>query len=173
VNPEIKKILFASDLHETARHVFSYAAIEATRHGASMVLLHVMEDTPENVEAKVEDMFGRERWREIQASKVRSAREILIGKRTAFDMIRGALADFCADVKGDDPRCSFDAQEILVVQGEVAEEILKTAADKACDLIIMGAHKGVFGKNAISSVIKAVLNGTKVPVLIVPPPKAR
>jgi nucleotide-binding universal stress UspA family protein len=169
--PEIKKILFATDLNENARHAFAYAASEATRHGARMVLVHVMEETPGNIEAQLEELFGAERWREMQANKVRTARDIIIGKRTAFDMIRRALADFCADASADDPRYSFDAQEILVLQGEVAEEILKAAADKGCDLIVLGAHEGLLGRTALGSVAKAVLHGTKVPVLIVPPAK--
>ncbi|MHB8764739.1 MAG: universal stress protein [Deferrisomatales bacterium] len=158
--PEIKKVLFATDLSGDARHAFAYAASEATRHGAGMVLLHVIEKTPASIHAQ------------MQQAQERSARDIIIGKRTDFDVIRRALAEFCADANAGDARCSFEAQEILVQQGAVAEEILKTAAAKGCDLIVLGAHQGLLGKTALGSVAKAVLHGAKVPVLIVPPPKA-
>lgn len=168
--PEIKKILFATDLSENSRHAFAYAASEATRHGASMVLVHVVEKAPGSIHAQLEGLFGAEKWREMQEAHERTARDIIIGKRTDYDIIRRALADFCADANAEDPRCSFEAQEILVVQGEVAEQILKTASDKGCDLVVLGAHKGLLGKTAVGSVAKAVLHGARVPVLVVPPP---
>jgi len=169
VIPEIKKVLFATDLSDNARHAFSYAASEATRHNAGMVLVHVIEKTPGSIHAQLEGLFGAEKWREMQENQERTARDIIIGKRTDFDVIRRALADFCADANADDPRCAFEAQEILVKQGDVAEEILKTAAEKGCDLIVLGAHKGLLNKTALGSVAKAVIHGSRVPVMVVPP----
>jgi nucleotide-binding universal stress UspA family protein len=170
--PAIKKVLFATDLTDNARHAFYYAASEATRHSAGMVLLHVIDKSPRSVEAQLEGLFGADQWRAMQDGHERTARDIIIGKRTDFDVIRRALADFCADANAGDPQCSFEAQEILVKQGDVSEEILKTAAEKGCDLIVLGAHKGLLGKTALGSVAKAVLHGAKVPVMIVPPPAA-
>jgi len=172
VIPEIKKVLFATDLSKKARHTFAYAASEAIRHGAGMVIVHVFEKTPGGIDAQLEGLFGAEKWRQLQEAQERTARDIIIGKRNDFDMIRRALAHFCVDANADDPRCALAAQEILVRQGVVAEEILKAAAEKACDLIVLGAHKGMLGKTALGSVAKAVLHRAKVPVLIVPPPEA-
>ncbi|MHB8765462.1 MAG: universal stress protein [Deferrisomatales bacterium] len=170
--PTIKKILFATDLSENARLAFSYAASEATRHGAQMVLIHVIEKTPDSVQAQLEGLFGAEKWHEMQEAQKRSARDIIIGKRTDYDLITQALADLCASANSGDSRCSFEAQEILVKQGAVAEEILKAAAERGCDLIVLGAHKGLLGKTSLGGVAKAVLHGAKVPVLVVPPAAA-
>jgi len=43
--PEIKKILYATDLSEGARRAFGYAASIANRFGAGVTTLHVIEDT--------------------------------------------------------------------------------------------------------------------------------
>lgn len=169
---EIKKVLFATDLSDNARNAFAYAASVASRHGAAMVLIHVIEKAPGSIHAQLETLFGEEKWREMQEEHERSARDVIIGKRTDFDVIRRALADFCADANADDPRCSFEAQEIVIVQGDVAEAILKTAAEKACDIIVLGAHKGLLGKTAVGGVAKDVLHRSRVPVLVVPPPQA-
>lgn len=171
--PEIKKVLFATDLSDNARHAFAYAASEATRHGAVMVLIHVIEKSPANAEAELKGLFGEDQWRQMQEAHERTARGVLIGKRTDYDVIRQALADFCADANTGDDRCSFEAQDILVQQGgDVAEEILKAAAEKKCDLIVLGAHRGMFRRTAIGKVTKAVLQRAGIPVLVVPPPKA-
>ena len=42
--PNIKMILYATDLSESARHAFGYAASLADRYGAKIVILHVIED---------------------------------------------------------------------------------------------------------------------------------
>ena len=42
--PEIKKILYTTDLSQNARHAFSYAASIANRYGAGVTILHVLED---------------------------------------------------------------------------------------------------------------------------------
>jgi nucleotide-binding universal stress UspA family protein len=136
-----------------------------------MVLLHVIEKAPGSIHAQLEGLFGAEKWREMQENHERTARDVIIGKRTDYDVIRRALADFCADANAGDARCSFEAQEILVKQGDVAEEILRTATETGCDLIVMGAHTGLLGKTAVGGVAKDVLHGAKVPVLVVPPPE--
>lgn len=170
--PEIKKILFATDLSENSRNAFFYAASEATRHGAGMVLLHVLERAPGSIDAQLEGLFGPEKWHEMQKEHEQNARKVLIGKRSDYDVITGALAKFCEDANAEHGQCSFEAQEIMVRQGNATSEILKVAADEKCDLIVLGAHKGLLGKTAVGSVVKAVLHEARVPVLVVPPAKS-
>jgi len=42
--PQIKKILYATDLSENARYAFAYAASLANQYGAGVTILHVLED---------------------------------------------------------------------------------------------------------------------------------
>jgi nucleotide-binding universal stress UspA family protein len=46
MKPEIKKILFASDLTENARRAFAYALRIAECNAAAIVIFHVVEDMP-------------------------------------------------------------------------------------------------------------------------------
>jgi len=42
--PQIKKILFTTDLSKQTRHAFNYAVGLANQYGASLTILYVMED---------------------------------------------------------------------------------------------------------------------------------
>jgi len=42
--PEIKKILYATDLSANARYSFGYAASLAHRYGAGITIIHVLDD---------------------------------------------------------------------------------------------------------------------------------
>jgi len=42
--PEIRKILYATDLSENARHAFGYAVSLANRYGAGITIMHVLGD---------------------------------------------------------------------------------------------------------------------------------
>ncbi|HSH70181.1 MAG TPA: universal stress protein [Deferrisomatales bacterium] len=170
--PEIKRVLFATDLSENSRHAFHYAAAIASRFDADMILIHVMESAPHGAQEQLRALFGEEKWSEMQEEHQQSARDVLIGKRTDYDLIRRALDRLCTDANEASARCSFEAVEVLVTQGKVVERILGAAADKHCDLIVLGAHKGLLGKTAVGTIAKAVLHGSRVPVVVVPPPAA-
>jgi nucleotide-binding universal stress UspA family protein len=170
--PEIKRVLFATDLSENSRHAFYYAAEIATRFGAGMVLIHVLESAPQSAQEQLKTMFGEEKWRQLQEEHQRSARDILIGKRTDYDVVQQALGQLCTDANQDSAQCSFETVDLVVTQGKVVEEILGVAAQKECDLIVLGAHRGLLGKTAVGTVAKAVLHGARVPVVVVPPPPA-
>jgi nucleotide-binding universal stress UspA family protein len=169
--PQIKKILFSTDLTENSRHAFPYAVGLAARYGAGLVVLHVMEKLQGGVEERLADFFGQEKWREIRQSRKQEARQILIGKQRDHDIIGQALGDFCRTNGAGETLSSFQPPEILVTEGKIIEEIIKTAKEKECDLIVMGAHKGLFGSTAIGSITKGVLHHSGLPILVAPPPQ--
>jgi hypothetical protein len=51
--PDIKKILYTTDLSETSNFAFSYAAGLANRYDASIVILHVLKDLSHSSEELV------------------------------------------------------------------------------------------------------------------------
>ena len=80
--PEIKKILFTTDLSKNAKDAFSYALALASRHCADVILLHVLEDyssSPRSIHLK--SFLGEKRWEELKKSHENEARQILIGKK--------------------------------------------------------------------------------------------
>ena len=93
---DIKRILYATDLSESARHAFAYAISLANLYGASITLLHTLDETPEMVDKCVVGYIGAERWEEIKKQHYQEARESLVGKKRAPVPIREVLDQFCA-----------------------------------------------------------------------------
>jgi nucleotide-binding universal stress UspA family protein len=168
--PVIKKILFATDLSENSRYAFYYAASLATAHRAAIVMLHIMETSLSSMEQQLANLFGKEKWELMQEGHKTTARDIIIAKRKDYDIVRRALAsfsDFTGENNGND---AFETNEIIVKEGNIVEEILNAAADTHCDMIVMGSHKALLGRTSVGKVAKSILQQTKIPVLIVPPP---
>ncbi len=63
-------------------------------------------------------------------------------------------------------------EDILVVEGNVADEIISVAAEKACDIIVMGSRQRSLLAEAFSgSVVRKVLRRARKPVFVVPLPE--
>ena len=64
--PEIKRILFATDLSKNSRHAFNYAVSAADRYGATITILHVMEEISPFADRHLRSFIGEESWQELQ-----------------------------------------------------------------------------------------------------------
>ena len=64
--PEIKKILFATDLSKNSRHAFNYAISAADKYGATITILHVMEEISPSANIHLKSFIGEESWQELQ-----------------------------------------------------------------------------------------------------------
>ena len=166
--PEIKKILFATDLSINSRHAFNYAISAADKYGATITILHVMEDVSPSSSAHLKSFVGEEKWQELQQSHEQEARQILIGKKKEGAMIREALHEFCKEVQKDLAECAIMTDDIVVAKGNIVEEILAETQARGCDLIVMGYHgRGKLGEAVVGSTTRRVLRRSKIPVLLV------
>jgi nucleotide-binding universal stress UspA family protein len=164
----IKTILFTSNLSATSRVTFSHAAVLATQLNAKIVLLHVIEKLPENYESRMMGLFGFSKWNEVLLQHKEEARHALVGKVSHKQMIRSALSEFCRESGIGKDQCKLPQSDILVTEGEVADEILRQATEHSCDLIIMGANKGLLSGMSVGHNIKSVLKKSEIPTLVVP-----
>jgi nucleotide-binding universal stress UspA family protein len=156
--PEIKKILYTTDLSENARHAFGYAASLANRYGAGIIFLHVIEEVSPYSNSLVINVVGREKWEEL-----RKANEEMV-----LDTIKGRLERFCEDVAAELPACPFITDDIIVKVGNPVDEILHEVAATDCDLVVMGAHGlGVVAGAVMGSTSRRVLRRCKKPVLVI------
>jgi nucleotide-binding universal stress UspA family protein len=74
--------------------------------------------------------------------------------------------------QGQRPDCLKRIKDIVVEEGNPVEVILKVAADKDCDVIIMGNHgAGGWTHTFLGNVAKKVLRRSKKPVYIIPLPE--
>lgn len=165
----VKNILFATNLTEECIAAFDYAAAIAIRFQATLVLLHVLEKMPDYIESRLKGMLGEKQWQETIASQASGAREQLIGKKSSNTMIQAALAQFCSEAGIDDNACGYHSREIVVTDGEVVDDIIQSAQDYKCDLIVLGVKEGFLSHNAIGPTIKSVMRQARIPVMVVPP----
>ena len=166
--PEIKKILFATDLSSASRYAFNYAAAIAAKHNAGLRILHVREEVSPTATTHLQGFLGEERWRQLVESQQNQAQQILIGKKREGSVIREALGEFCDAAAAELTGCEFTTDEIIVASGNVVDEILAAVESRGCDLVVMGHHvRGKFGEAFLGSTSRRVLRHCKVPVLMV------
>lgn len=163
---EYKTILFTSDLSNTSRVAFKQAAMLAVKFDAKLILLHIMEGTPKNYEGYVSSLFGQDQWQQILKNNREEAKHALVGKVTPKQMVRTMLSQFCKEDEKED--YVIPNYEIVVKEGDIVEVILKQAAEFKCDLIVMGASKGLLSGISVGKNIKSVMKKSKVPVMVVP-----
>jgi nucleotide-binding universal stress UspA family protein len=155
--PEIKKILYATDLSKNARYAFGYAASLANRYGAGITLLHTLEDSPSS-NSLVVNIIGAEKWNELREKS----------EEKVIETIKERLEKFCADVSAELPTCPFITDEIIVKAGNPTEEVLHQANTKDFDMVVMGCHgAGALANAMLGSTSRRVLRRCKKPVLIV------
>jgi nucleotide-binding universal stress UspA family protein len=165
---DIKRILYATDLSENARYAMAYAVSLANVYCAQVIILHVIDETPEFVDAHVLGYIGPDAWEEIKQRNVDEAREVLIGKKRDNVMIREVLDRFCQNLRpgSDDHEAAMD--ETVIKQGNPVTQILATAKEKRCDLIVMGTHgRGALVDTMMGSTTSRVLRRSEIPVLSV------
>jgi nucleotide-binding universal stress UspA family protein len=164
---DVKKILYTTDLSETALHAFAYAVSLASLYNAGITILHVLFEDPD-IESKIAPYIGNDQWVEIKNRHYLEAREALIGKKRDNVAMHEVLHSFSEKVKAGTDVQTFVTDEIVVERGNPVEQILKVADDRQCDLIVMGSHgHGALEDALIGSTARRVLRRSKKPVLVV------
>ncbi len=165
-NIQIKKILYATDLSESAVHAFSYAVSLANMYGAGITILHVLAEFPG--EEFIVNMIDTDTWEEIKNRHYSEARDQLIGKKRDHVAIKEVLEAFSEEAKTDAKDQSFVTDETLIKTGAPAEIIVQTAKEQNCDLIVMGTHgHGTFADVFVGSTAKWVIRQSPIPVLVI------
>jgi nucleotide-binding universal stress UspA family protein len=158
MTPQIKKILYATDLTENSAFAFQYALDMALEHGAKIVILHAVEPIPPMVKGFVDEV----KWEE----------KIQYEQQVAVEQIKNRITVFCKRQAKICLPCLELVSATLVRIGHPVDEILKTADEEACDLLILGTHgKGFLKHTFLGSVARSVSDRTRKPVFIVPLPE--
>jgi nucleotide-binding universal stress UspA family protein len=160
--PEIKTILYATDLSENAQYAFGYAVSLANRHDAKVVVLHVIEEISHQMNMQVADLLGEEKWQELQRTRKKEVVETLVRKIEAF----------CAETAADDKSCPFTVTDIKVRNGHPVEEIIAESIASDYDVIVMGTHgHGILAGAMMGSTAMRVVRRSHVPVMVIRLPK--
>jgi len=148
-------------LSQNATYAFRYAVQLAKMSGAEIHILHVVEelssDARVTLEAYVMDDALRHKALEERASQA----EAYLSER---------MEKFWAEQDEDDKKISDQINSIEVCEAYPAEQILKSAIKRNCDLIVIGAHEKGLSHNFLGGVAKSVLRRSRIPTLVVPIP---
>ena len=162
--PQIKKILYGTDLTKNSSYAFYFATDLARTYNARIIILHSFEPIPPSlyVDPAFNDFF--EVFRREQNQK-----EIDVAK------IKDLLQKFCQNTESRiGVPCVDLVSEVIVKEGYPVEEILNTADTKGCDVIVLGSHgKGWLKQAFLGSTASSVLERTRKPVYIIPLPSKR
>jgi len=162
--PDIKHILYATDLSPNSTHAMRYASKIARQNKARLTILHVVEAPSPTTYALLSSV--------LEHTEMKAKRAEQIGYH--IEQIRKRLDLLCEKECRYDPELVARVDAIEVREGFPAEEILKEADASDCDLIVMGTHgKGALEHTFVGSVARRVLRRTRRPVLVVPLPKGQ
>jgi nucleotide-binding universal stress UspA family protein len=159
--PQIRKILYATDLSKNSVYAFRYATTIAEEYDAEMIILHVIEPIPAMAKHYMKIYVEETKWEE----KIKYEQDI------AMERIKKRLQAFCKQETQDAPQCLARVTTVLVRPGYPVEEILKVADEEDCSILVLGTHgKGFLKQTFLGSVARSVLDRAQKPVLIVPLP---
>jgi nucleotide-binding universal stress UspA family protein len=156
--PEIKNILYATDLSQNARFAFGYAASLANRYTAQITILHVLEELSPTTMLLIGDIVGEKRWSSLRSEK----------EQEVIASLQKRLEDFTATFCRETPQCPFTVGQVIVETGHPVGRIIATAEKIDADIIVMGSHgQGMLEQVVIGSTSRRVLRRCKKPVLVV------
>lgn len=160
--PDIKKILYATDLSDNSAYALRYAMNSSIKHDAGIVILHVFQLITTT------NRFALELYLDGEIRKKNFNERV----SETIDRIRKRLKILCDKEFDGDTKYADRVASIEVCEGFPADEILKKADEFSCDAIVMGTHgKGPITNAFLGSTSKRVLGRTRKPVLIIPLPK--
>lgn len=167
--PEIKKILYTTNLGKTTRPVLKLAVSLAKKHDAKLYLLHVVEPLSTSNSFLLEAYLSEEMAQQAKEMAAKMRKEI---SQQVLEKIKSRIERFCAEDLGVTPDQLQLFGGIRVMSGSPAEMIVREAEDREVDLIIIGSHTDTSLKSALlGSTARKVTHMSSVPVLVVPMPE--
>jgi nucleotide-binding universal stress UspA family protein len=168
--PEIKKILYTTNLSDGTRPVLRFAIGLAKTHQAKLHLLHVIEPLSDSGRLLIETYMSKEvadQAEELGRTLHEESSRQLLAK------MESRVHRFCEEELGASPNQLDFFGDVKIVSGSPAEVIVHEAESRAMDLIVVGSHTGSSFKTALlgSTARRVTLMSSK-PVLLVPMAKA-
>lgn len=148
--PQIKKILYATDLSESANHAFGYALSLALSNDAKISIITVYEKLTHNINIEM-------RSEDFKTAKIKLAEKINSQLVNYFENKQNIEFDYKNKI-----------DEIYVNYGLPEVEITELAQKENYDVIVMGTHgHGFLFSPLIGSTAKKVVKLSQIPVLVV------
>ena len=163
--PQIKRILYATDLSPNSVYALRYAINSAVKHHADIIILHVFEKVDPAGSTWLDPYLYEERHQRLYTERITETKDLIQKRLKAIR--ENELKEHKNNPELDDMTISIE-----ICEGFPAEEILSKADELNCDAIVMGTHsKGIIANTFLGSTAKRVLRRTRKPVFIIPLPK--
>ncbi len=164
----IQKILYATDLSDSARQALAYAVSLANTYGVGITIVHAIDESP-GMDAAIRYHVGPEEWERIKKKTEGEARNLIIAKQHEENpAVTEAMKHLFRSAAENFENQSFVIDDVVVQRGQPVDVILETAERLNCDLIVMGTegHAGL-AKMLLGSTARKVMQRSRVPVLVV------
>lgn len=162
---EIRKILYVTDLSESGRAAFPYAATLARQFGASLTVFHVVET--HDFEKYLVGYIDESLWAQLKQRDLEQARELLVRRKRPDAAISDSVDQHCKETlaAGNQPYVTYD---VAVDMGEPVDKIVRKAEQDGYDLVIIGRHgHGALKGALLGDTAQRVVRRCRKPVLVV------
>lgn len=157
--PQVKTILYATDLGGETRPIFRYAMDMANHYKAEIVMLHVVEPISDTARAVISTYLDDSVSKEMERNSMKDVLEVM----------KSRLKKFYKEELDSDEKSTNLIKEVIVAAGKPSEEILRVAEEEKADMIVMGkSARKVRGIGIMGSSARRVTRLTKIPVIVVP-----
>lgn len=158
--PEIKTILYASDLGENSKPAFMLAAKEAFKHEAQLVFLNVVEPANSNTEAMLDGYLEEGAVEDMRVQGFKKIKQLMHERIQRF---------YDEELQNRLPL--QHEPQTHIKEGRAAETIIQVADELNADLIVMGTRTrthSTLGRFFLGSTAQNVMQLSERPVMIVP-----
>ncbi len=155
------KVLYATDLSETAKKAARYALSLAHEYGAELTVVNVVPDLVEEMSAgmgyDLVGYFGQEKLNSFYQEGLVESKKALI------ERVHGVLQEAADDLGND-----LVQPTVEVKVGHPVKEIVEMATEGGYDLVVLGTHgHSMLDDILLGSVARGVVKKCPVPVLTV------
>ncbi|MEI6348703.1 MAG: universal stress protein [Bacteroidota bacterium] len=152
---KLKKVLIALDYDPTAKKVAELGFLFAKSMNAKIVLLHIIADSTYYSAIEYTPIVGSLGISETEVSEFTTSGGLKKATKHYLDKMKDLLED--------------SSIETIVKEGDFADTILAVAKSEHADAIVMGSHsRRWFDEILMGSVTEKVLQGSSIPLFIIP-----
>jgi len=154
---KVTKILYATDLSESAKAAMTWAISLAEKYEAAVTIIHVIPDLA-SMGYDLSVHFSADQLSQINTEE----------QAKAMDSIKERVKSVCEEMKNDIPSCRIDLNDVIIKAGHPVQEIIAAAEDGKYDMVVMGTHgHSLISDLLIGSVARGVVHKCKAPVLTI------
>lgn len=157
--PDIKTILYATDLSANAAYACRYAVYLAEKTGAQVYIIYVAERLPADALDTIETYLDKSKNRKgFINARLDNAKRMLAER----------FEKFWENLNEEERKLRRHIHSVHVVESQPAETIVQYAKKINADMIVMGTHQKGPVQAFLGSISRRVLSMATIPTLIVP-----